>query len=481
MTLFVLAEPRAHAVRSGVGKYMESRNQGITVKNLNAFATFSTHTPSQKKGFLVSAAIAAAIVTAVSITVGVMDVNDVTAGMVTLVALGLATGFTARKAMIAAWGYATTSSFTFTGARKFGIAWRAIGALCAGYRVMTWMMRMAESDMGLTVAAVLGICLTVGFGLLLGQQYGYNQAKAEAGSNIAVDNQTLSQATANAPVDTQVTNQVVPSVAGSTQASSQVAANIPINTLASSQAAAIAAVRDGNTKPPGNIPKATRGLWVAAGLVVVLSLGLLGYNFAKQLGPKDPAAAAQEPAMSSGMHDALYGDSTVQAATAPPAPVAAPAPPPAPVAAPEVPAAGPSPTFVAESNGGEWNSSYTQGVQEYIYRQKDGFELVIDCGSDNPGISTSLTINGQQIGSQGISGSNDAFGMIIGDHTYTNPFDTSSEVNGGANFAYFWDHLRVAKSVVLVVDNAQYNIPTEGLDKLMPVSSDQTLQCKPEI
>lgn len=236
----------------------------------------------------------------------------------------------------------------------------------------------------------------------------------------------------------------------------------------------------------GFIAKGYWGLWVIG--IVFLILGFGAHNLANQYKLTDPKEIASTKEFAKMMMEGAAN--TPNAPSVSTAPSATTATPPTasvtPVAANAAPLpadtlAGPSPTFVSEPNGGEWTTSYTQGVQEFIYRQKDKFELVIDCGSDNPSISTFLTINGQQISQQDVSGSNAAFDMLVGDHTYTHPFDTTSEVNGGANFAYFWDHLRIAKSVVLIVNSVQYNIPTVGLHTLMPGSSSPLLQCKADI
>jgi hypothetical protein len=300
---------------------------------VNAFTAFAVHNSAQKKGFLITAAIAAAVAAIGSIIVS--NVADMESTIVTaiLVFTGLATGITARRCAIAAWGYATTNALTWTGARKWGIAWRAMAAIFAGQLILSVLMDMATSDNAAVVMLIVGIAVTTSLGMLMGVLYGHNQAKAEATSGIAVDAQTGIQATANAPVDTHATSQTAANTSVDTQANGQVAANTQTsrpaaatvamgtqtNTRTSTSPSAGAQVRDGNTKG-GNIAIGKWSVWVGAGLAI-LFLGFLGIKYAKQSAPKDAADIAAEK----GVHDALYGDSSAQSATPSPTPVAAPA------------------------------------------------------------------------------------------------------------------------------------------------------------
>ncbi|WP_343851645.1 hypothetical protein [Rhodanobacter soli] len=300
---------------------------------MNAFTAFAGHNSAQKKGFFITAAIAAAVAAIGSIIVSNVADMESTIAMAILVFTGLATGITARRCAIAAWGYATTNALTWTGARKWGIAWRAMGAFFAGRLIISVLLGMATSDNAAVVMLIVGIAVTTGFGMLMGVLYGHDQAKAEATSGIAVDTQAGIQATANAPVDTHASSQTAANLSVGTQANGQVVANTQTsspaaatvamgaqtNTRISISPSAGAQVSDGNTKG-GNIAIGKWGLWVGAGLIVIF-LGFLGINYAKHSAPNDAADIAAEK----GVHDALYGDSNAQSATPSPAPVAAPA------------------------------------------------------------------------------------------------------------------------------------------------------------
>jgi hypothetical protein len=300
---------------------------------VNAFTAFAGHNSAQKKGFLITAAIAAAVAAIGSIIVS--NVADMESTIVTaiLVFTGLATGITARRCAIAAWGYATTNALTWTGARKWGIAWRAMAAFFAGRLIMSVLLGMATSDNAAVVMLIVGIAVTTSLGMLMGVLYGHNQARAEAITGIAVDTQVGIQAKANAPVDTRASSQTAANISVGTHANGQVVANIQTsspaaatvatgtqtNTRISTSRNAGAQVGDDNTKG-GNIAIGKWGLWVGAGLAILV-LGFLGIKYAKQSAPNDAADIAAEK----GVHDALYGDSSAQSATPSPAPVAAPA------------------------------------------------------------------------------------------------------------------------------------------------------------
>lgn len=319
---------------------------------MNAFTVFANHTQAQKKGFLITAAIAAAAAFAGFLGMAALGGNNEAARTVILVILGIATGISARRSAIAAWGYATGNPLVWTGVRKFGIAWRAIAALCLGRFILAFLVGMASSELGSTIAVAFGTCVCTFFAMLLGQQYGYNQATTEAGGNIARDNVARNQdsASVNAPVGGQVVSQVEPSIAVGTRVSSQVAADKSAKILAHSQAATIAAADDrSSTQVPvssghegrmggrkmtgGNVEKGKWGLRAAA-VLVVLFLGFLGFNYAKQFAPKDVAVIAQNQAFS----NSLTGDSNIQSATTPPGRVAASGGSEAPAAALAVPA-----------------------------------------------------------------------------------------------------------------------------------------------
>ncbi|GMQ55542.1 hypothetical protein [Halopseudomonas aestusnigri] len=120
----------------------------------------------------------------------------------------------------------------------------------------------------------------------------------------------------------------------------------------------------------------------------------------------------------------------------------------------------------------EWTEGWGMGVSEYSVDDGNGIGLTISCSPER-GVSAGLSLPGQYISSDEQPG----FDLIVDGERYSNPFFTDCRVCD-ANFREaFWDALREANKLKVVINERVINLPTTNLGDILPSQDDPNNTC----
>lgn len=120
----------------------------------------------------------------------------------------------------------------------------------------------------------------------------------------------------------------------------------------------------------------------------------------------------------------------------------------------------------------EWTEGWGMGVSEYSVDDGNGIELSIACSPER-GVSAGLSLPGQYISSDDQPG----FDLLVDGELYSNPFFTDCRVCD-ANFREaFWDALREANKLKVVINERVINLPTTNLGEVLPSQDDPNNVC----
>jgi peptidoglycan/LPS O-acetylase OafA/YrhL len=105
-----------------------------------------------------------------------------TATVLVTVVLGLTIGILVRTSAKRGWSYANEANgrqaaFGWTAARRFGLAWRAIGLLFAGRVLINVLDQMAWSDLSQALLMGFALLAITGAAILIGLFFGWKQAE----------------------------------------------------------------------------------------------------------------------------------------------------------------------------------------------------------------------------------------------------------------------------------------------------------------
>jgi hypothetical protein len=101
------------------------------------------------------------------------------------VVLGVTIGVLVRTSAKRGWQYANQASgrqaaFSWTAARRFGLAWRAVGLLFAGRVLINALDQMAWSDLSQGLLMAFALVIITGAAILVGLFFGWKQAEGQA-------------------------------------------------------------------------------------------------------------------------------------------------------------------------------------------------------------------------------------------------------------------------------------------------------------
>jgi peptidoglycan/LPS O-acetylase OafA/YrhL len=107
-----------------------------------------------------------------------------TATVLITVMLGVSIGILIRTGAKRGWNYSNEANgrqaaFGWTTARRFGLAWRAVGLLFAGRVLINILDQMAWSDLSQALLMAFALLVITGAAVLVGLSFGWRQAEAQ--------------------------------------------------------------------------------------------------------------------------------------------------------------------------------------------------------------------------------------------------------------------------------------------------------------
>jgi membrane protein DedA with SNARE-associated domain len=121
------------------------------------------------------------------ITAGILasSASDMdTATVLITVVLGVTIGVLVRTSAKRGWNYSNETNgrraaFSWTMARRFGLAWRAVGLLFAGRVLINVLDQMAWSDLSQAFLMAFALLAITGAAILVGLFFGWKQAEGQ--------------------------------------------------------------------------------------------------------------------------------------------------------------------------------------------------------------------------------------------------------------------------------------------------------------
>lgn len=112
-----------------------------------------------------------------------------------------------------------------------------------------------------------------------------------------------------------------------------------------------------------------------------------------------------------------------------------------------------------------WHSGWGMGITEYLVDDGKGNQLNISCPDheEEGFVRAYATIQGKDYSSEDHPG----FDVIVDGERYSNPFFTDCRVCGDNFRSSFWDSLRAAKQLQIVVGKITVSLPTSGISEVL--------------